>query len=188
MLLKEIEYLNVCFLIRLFAFWLIEIGTETVSKTHKHRVSRPFSFSYHNDTVTSQRKYVGVSSIMRVLYVPSTLKAMGSIIRLNNMRHMLQPLLISLYVILILILTRQHNMRNRNLCRIPDLDKGRTRLRTNHPFCTLGARQRNDFTAPAEAYRAPFFNAWIYLYRFRDDFGNQGQGFCTIRRAGEEGG
>ena len=79
-------------------------------------------------------------------------------------------------------------MWNCNLCRIPDLDKGRTRLRTNHPICTLVARQRNDFAAPAEAYRAPFFNVRICLCRSRDDFGDQGQGFFTIRSAVEEGG
>lgn len=70
---------------------------------------------------------------MGVLYVPSTLKAMGSIIRLDNMRHMLQPLLIPLDVILILVLTRQHNMWDRNFCCIPNLDKGRARLRTDDP-------------------------------------------------------
>lgn len=123
-----------------------------------------------------------------LLYVPSTLKAMGSIIRLDNMRHMLQPLLIPFNIILVFILTRQDNMWNRNFCRIPDLDKGRTRLRTNDPFGLLGARQRNEFAAPAKAYRAPFFNAWIYLCRFRDNFGDQGQGFVTIGRAIEEGG
>lgn len=113
---------------------------------------------------------------------------MGSIIRLDNMRHMLQPLLIIFNINLVFILTRQDNMRNRNFCRIPDLDKGRTRLRTNDPFGLLGARQRNEFATPAKAYRAPFFNAWICLCRFRDNFGDQGQGFVTIGGAIEEGG
>lgn len=122
------------------------------------------------------------------MYVPSTLKAMWLIIRLDNMRHMLQPLLIHFNVILVFILTCQDNMWNRNFCRIPDLDKGRTGLRTNDPFGLLGARQRNEFTTPAKAYRGPFFNARVRLCGSRDNFRDQRQGLVTIGGAIDEGG
>lgn len=121
------------------------------------------------------------------MYVPSTLKAMGLIIRLDNVRHMLQPLIILSNIILVFILTCQDNMWNRNFCRIPDLDKGRTGLRTNDPFGLLGARQCNEFTAPAKAYRGPFFNARVSLCGSLDNFRDQRQGFVTIGGAIEEG-
>lgn len=101
---------------------------------------------------------------------------------------MLQPLLIPFNIILVFIFTRQDNMWNRNFCRIPDLDKGRAGLRTNDPFGPLGARQRNEFAAPAKADRAPILNAWVYLCRVRQNFGDQGQGFFTIGGAIEESG
>lgn len=94
----------------------------------------------------------------------------------HNESH-LNTLLPLLHSLLILILRRNHTIRNRNTRRIIRINHSRMTSSTSLELGTRLRRQVHDLTAPAETDDAPFSNVGVLAVDLVDDFGNTAYGF-----------